>query len=194
MPSIITASQLRTVLGVSSSLYSDAYLEGIINTAEGVILPLLESNSNTIQSYKILDGSAIYTTQLPNQFIEGQSVVISGVGTALNGTKSVTDTYRGAYMFSVNTTEADTTYATALIPQGVVYLTGKDAATIYADDPNIENAVLIVSVEIFQSITAAGGQIEGVDFQPSPYRMGRSLASRVYSLIAKYTDTASMAQ
>lgn len=194
MPSIITASQLRTVLGVSSSLYSDAYLEGIINTAEGVILPLLESNSNTIQSYKILDGSAIYTTQLPNQFIEGQSVVISGVGTALNGTKSVTDTYRGAYMFSVNTTEADTTYATALIPQGVVYLTGKDAATIYADDPNIENAVLIVSVEIFQSITAAGGQIEGVDFQPSPYRMGRSLSARVYSLIARYTDTSSMAQ
>ncbi len=41
MPSIVTASQLRSVLGVSSSLYNDAYLDGIIDTAEGVILPLL---------------------------------------------------------------------------------------------------------------------------------------------------------
>ena len=43
MPSIITASQLRSVLGVSSSLYSDSYLDGIINSAEGVLLPLLEA-------------------------------------------------------------------------------------------------------------------------------------------------------
>jgi len=70
----------------------------------------------------------------------------------------------------------------------------KNAATLYAADPDIENAVTIISVEIFQSITAAGGQIEGVDFQPTPYRMGRSLTSRVYSLIAKYVDTGSIAQ
>jgi hypothetical protein len=41
MPSIITASQLRTVLGVSSALYNDAYLDDIIDTSEAVILPLL---------------------------------------------------------------------------------------------------------------------------------------------------------
>ena len=41
MPTIITASELRSVLGVSSSLYSDAYLNQIIDTAETVILPML---------------------------------------------------------------------------------------------------------------------------------------------------------
>ena len=41
MPSIITASELRAIIGVSSSLYNDAYLEGIIDSAEGVILPML---------------------------------------------------------------------------------------------------------------------------------------------------------
>jgi len=50
MPSIITASQLRTVLGVSVSLYSDAYLDSIINSAEQVILPLLTANQNAIAS------------------------------------------------------------------------------------------------------------------------------------------------
>jgi hypothetical protein len=41
VPSIISASELRAVLGVSSALYNDAYLEGIIDTAENTILPML---------------------------------------------------------------------------------------------------------------------------------------------------------
>ena len=41
MPNIISVAELRGVLGVSSSLYSDAYLENIIDSAEGVVLPML---------------------------------------------------------------------------------------------------------------------------------------------------------
>ena len=51
MPSIVTAGQLRTVLGVSVSLYSDAYLEEIINTAEDVILPMLVANVSAVTAY-----------------------------------------------------------------------------------------------------------------------------------------------
>jgi hypothetical protein len=193
MPSIITASQLRTVLGVSSSLYSDAYLDGIINSAEGILLPLLESYSNKIVGYKIQNGTAIFTTQLPNQFVDNQTITIASTASAFNGTQTVTDTYSRPYAFSIATNEADLTYQ-PVIPAGTVYLSGKDAATLYASDPDIESATTIISVEIFQSITAAGGQIEGVDFTPTPYRMGRSLASRVYSLIAKYVEVGSMAQ
>lgn len=193
MPSIITASQLRTVLGVSSSLYSDSYLDGIINSAEGVLLPLLESYSNKITGYKVLNGTAIFTTQLPNTFVSGQTITIAGVATAFNGTQTVTDTYQRPYFFSIATNEADIDFQ-PVIPAGDVYVSGKSAATLYAADPDIENATMIISVEIFQSITAAGGQIEGVDFQPTPYRMGRSLTSRVYSLIAKYVETGSIAQ
>ncbi|MEN9736061.1 MAG: hypothetical protein RL129_771 [Actinomycetota bacterium] len=193
MPNIITASQLRTVLGVSSSLYSDAYLNGIIESAEGVVLPLLESYSNRIQGYEIKNGTAILTTQLPNLFVENQTLTISGVSTALNGSHVVTNTYLRPYFFSIATNEADLTYQ-PLIPQGTAYVSGKSAGELYAADPDIENAITIVSVEIFQSITAAGGQIEGVDFTPAPYRMGRSLSARVYSLIAKYVEVGSMAQ
>jgi hypothetical protein len=193
MPSIITASQLRTVLGVSSSLYSDAYLDGIINSAEGILLPLLESYSNKIVGYQIENGTAIFTTQLPNQFVDNQTITIASTASAFNGTQTVTDTYLRPYAFSIATNEADLTYQ-PVIPAGTVYVSGKDAATLYASDPDIESATTIISVEIFQSITAAGGQIEGVDFTPTPYRMGRSLASRVYSLIAKYVEVGSMAQ
>ena len=193
MPSIITASQLRSVLGVSSSLYSDAYLDGIINSAEGILLPLLEAYSNKITAYKVVNGTAIFSTQLPNAFVSGQTITIAGVAAAFNGSQTVTSTYERPYFFSIATNEADIDIQ-PIIPAGDVYVSGKSAATLYAADPDIESATTIISVEIFQSITAAGGQIEGVDFTPTPYKMGRSLAARVYSLIAKYVEVGSIAQ
>ena len=41
MPEVITAAQLRTVLGVSTGLFSDAVLNGIIDTAEEAVGALL---------------------------------------------------------------------------------------------------------------------------------------------------------
>jgi hypothetical protein len=124
MPSIITASQLRTVLGVSSSLYSDAYLDGIINSAEGILLPLLESYSNKIVGYQIENGTAIFTTQLPNQFVDNQTITIASTASAFNGTQTVTDTYLRPYAFSIATNEADLTYQ-PVIPAGTVYVSAK---------------------------------------------------------------------
>jgi hypothetical protein len=51
-----------------------------------------------------------------------------------------------------------------------------------------------VSIEIFQSRTAAGGQIEGVDFSGTPYRMGRNLLNRVSSLLQPYVDVETIVQ
>jgi hypothetical protein len=51
-----------------------------------------------------------------------------------------------------------------------------------------------ISVEIFQSRIAAGGQIEGIDFQATPYRMGRSLLNRVMGILGSYVDVESMVQ
>lgn len=193
MPSIVTASQLRDVLGVSSSLYSDAYLDGVIDSAEAVILPLLEAYNNAITSYRVENGSCIMTTQMPNLFVEGQSVVIAGVSAAFNGTQTVTDTLSRYFQFSFATNEANID-PQPVIPAGSVYVTGKNAATLYAATPNIEKAIIIVSVEIFQSVTAAGGQIEGVDFQPTPFRMGRSLMNRVIGLLSPNINVETMAQ
>ena len=205
MPSIITASQLRTVLGVSVSLYSDAYLDSIINSAEQVILPLLTANQNAIAAVYLQNNVAYYITQKPNSFVADQSVVITGcVPAVFNGTKTVTSNYYDPFpylpfaypapyfYFTCAVTNADITFR-PVIPAGVAYLSGANAATLYASTDAVEQAVTIVSVEIFQSVVAPGGQIEGVDFTPSPYRMGRSLQNRVIGLLGNYIDVSTMA-
>ena len=59
---------------------------------------------------------------------------------------------------------------------------------------SVESAVYVVAVEVFQSRVAAGGQIEGVDFTATPFRMGRSLFNRCVGLLGPYIDVESMAQ
>jgi len=192
-PVIVTATQLRTILGVSSSLYSDAYLNGIIVSAEQVILPLLTANQAAIAEVYLTSNVAYYVTQRPHYFVAGQTVVASGIVPAtFNGTITITDSITNPYIFSAAKTNADIVIR-GVIPAGVAYLSGADAATLYASTEAVEQAILIVSVEIFQSVVAAGGQIEGVDFTPSPFRMGRSLNNRVIGLLGSYIDVETMA-
>jgi hypothetical protein len=192
-PVIVTATQLRTILGVSSSLYSDAYLNGIIVSAEQVILPLLTANQAAIAEVYLTANVAYYVTQRPHYFVAGQTVVASGIVPAtFNGTITITDSIIDPYIFSAAKTNADILIR-GVIPAGVAYLSGADAATLYASTEAVEQAILIVSVEIFQSVVAAGGQIEGVDFTPSPFRMGRSLNNRVIGLLGSYIDVETMA-
>lgn len=211
MPTIVTASELRTVLGVSQSLYSDSYLNQIIDSAEAVILPMLVSYSSRIGGVQLTSNEAYIYTVGRHVFNEGQSVVISGVGAPYNGTftvKSVNlDTFAvtstglitqvlrspvdNAYtLFTYDLTNADLNFR-QVIPSGTATLSG---AATYVGNDAVESAVLVVSVEIFQSRTAAGGQIEGVDFAPAPFRMGKSLMSRVSGLLAPYLDQGAICQ
>ena len=193
MPAIITVASLRTVLGVTVSLYSDAYLESIIDSAEQVILPLLTANQAAISEVYLTSNVAYYVTQRPHYFVEGQTVVAGSiVPTTFNGTITITDDITNPYIFSAALVNADIDIR-GVIPAGTAYLSGADAATLYASTDAVEQAVTIVSVEIFQSVVAAGGQIEGVDFTPSPFRMGRSLNNRVIGLLGNYVDVENMA-
>ena len=188
--SIVTPSDLRSVLGVSSSLYSDTYLQKVIDTSELTILPLLVSYSSAVTHRRIASNVATLNTNTPHNYIVGSSVVVSGVDATFNGTYTVT-VVDGEYSFSYAKTNADIAM-NAVIPHGDTYLSGKDAATIYANNPAVYEAIIVISVEVFQSITAAGGQIEGIDFQVSPYRMGRSLLNRVVGILGKSLDTGAM--
>jgi hypothetical protein len=49
-----------------------------------------------------------------------------------------------------------------------------------------------IAVDIFQSRVAPGGQTEAIDFTPGPYRLGRSLTTRVSGLLARWLDTGTM--
>jgi len=190
MPSIITAANLRSVLGVSSSLYDDSYLNGIIDASEQVILPMLVSYKSFIQKTELNDNVAIFTTVGIHEFTEGQSVVITGCGTPYNGTRTVLANNLGQFTFSAAIINADILEAN-VIPSGVATLS--NAAT-YVGNQSVIAAVYAVAVEVFQARVAAGGQIEGVDFTSTPFRMGRNLWNKCVGLLGSYIDTETMAQ
>ena len=188
MPSIVLASELRSILGVSSSLYNDAYLEQIIDTSENIILPMLITFSSPIRAVELEDNVAYFYTTTIHEFTEGQSVVIAGCGSPFNGTRTVTADEIGEYVFTAAITNADILEKN-VIPAGTATLTG---ASTYVGNANVESAVLAIAVEVFQARTAAGGQIEGVDFTVSPFRLGRSLFNRISGLLGPYIDTETM--
>ena len=190
MPTIITASELRSVLGVSSSLYSDAYLNQIIDTAETVILPMLVTFKAPIEKVSLTDNVATFTTLGIHEFTEGQSVIITGCGSPYNGTRVVLADNLGQYTFSQSITNADILEAN-VIPSGVAALSG---GSTYVGNAAVQSACYTVSVEVFQARLAGGGQIEGVDFTSTPFRMGRSLFNKCVGILGSYIDTESMAQ
>ena len=213
MATIVTAAELRSVLGVSSSLYNDAYLTDVIDTAEAVILPMLTTYSSPIDVVSLTDNIATYSVLGDNNFSEGQSVVITGVGSPFNGTFTILESsnydqddfiirsnsrvfINGDYRefngyFTVAITSANI-IERKVIPSGLATLSG---ASTYVGVAAVESAVLAVSVEVFQSRIAPGGQIEGIDFtQVSPYRLGRSLFNRVSGLLGAYIDVETMVQ
>jgi hypothetical protein len=213
MATIVSVSELRSILGVSTSLYNDAYLTDVIDTAEAVILPMLVKYSSPIDRVALQDNIATYYVLGDNNFSVGQSVVITNVGSPFNGIFTILQSSNldydsfvlrsnsrifldGSYrefngFFTVAITNADITER-KVIPSGLATLSG---ASTYVGNSAVESAVLAVSVEVFQSRIAPGGQIEGVDFTSvSPYRLGRSLFNRVSGLLGAFIDTDSMVQ
>ena len=188
MPTIVLASELRTILGVSSSLYSDAYLNDIIDTAENVILPMLVKYAAPIGAAELSDNVASFITVGEHNFSVGQSVVIAGVNATFNGTRTITDVSDERTEFTAAITASDVTLFN-VIPSGSATLVG---AATYVGNPNVESAVLSISVEIFQARTAAGGSIEGVDFAVSPYRLSKNLLAKVTGLLGPYLDVEAM--
>ena len=184
--SIITVTQLRNTLGVSQSLYDDAYLQDVIDAAQGTLLPLLVANTTAITAFKLTNNEAFFYTRDAHNFVAGQSVIVTGLPSPFTATHTVTGV--STFVFKASLTNADVTVRPS-IPNGKATLSGYDAVTLYSSNPNVEKALMIISIEIFQSVTAAGGQIEGVDFTSTPYRMGRGLMNRVVGLLGETIDS-----
>ncbi|CAB4168176.1 hypothetical protein UFOVP874_13 [uncultured Caudovirales phage] len=191
MPNIITADELRTVLGVSDSLYSDAYLNQIIDSAELTILPMLTAYESAIVAAQVRSAVIYFYTQRPNYFVLGQEVDVSGAG--LTGAVTVTSNNLNPYQFTADYNVPDTVM-TPLIPAGVATLSGGSAAELYAGVAPIKSALLVVSVEIFQSVTTPGNMTMSDTFNPSPFVLGRSLQNRVIGLLGAYLDVETMCQ
>jgi hypothetical protein len=189
---IIDADDLRAILGVSESLYSDAYLDQIIASSEEILLPILNSYQFAIDSFEVKENIVYFYTIRPNLFVEGQSVVVTGCG-AIDDTYTVQARTADVYRFSAAVIAADS-IDTPVIPAGVAVLDGSSAADLYANNDAIKNALLGLSTDIFQAVIAPGSQIEGVDFAQTIYRTGRAMINRQMGLLTPFLDTETICQ
>jgi hypothetical protein len=189
--SVTTVAELRTALGVGT-LYADAVLQSVCDAADDVLLPFLWKNVLPVSGHSN-NGTAgvLYFNDYVNDvFYVGQSITVSGCGSAYNGSKTVN---------AVNEKSIDitTTHAANVVKTfHPIYPYGQVAATTYKDystEPAVQEASLMISIDIWQSRQApssGGVSIDG--FTPSPYRMGNTLLARVRGLLAPYLDPRSM--
>jgi len=189
---LVTVAELKAVLGIGD-LYADEVLEQVIDTASNVILALLQRYGYAVDRLYADTADTIHMrTTEPHDLYVGQNVTLSGLfPSQYNGTAVVA--------VLVNATEVEVTKAHGqtpltvdhpLIPAGRIADTAQLA--VYDTIPEVREAALAISVDVFQSRVAPGGQMEAVDFTPGPYRLGRSLVSRVQGILAKYVETGTM--
>ena len=185
MPVLVTASELRAVLGVPVALYSDAQLDSIIDTAEDAIGDFLIQWKVDLDLEKSDSATRTHLrSTAPHNFYVGQTVTISGV-TGHNGSKVVQEIV-DSYVFVITTTGATVHDYRSIIPNGRA---AANTLSQYNNVRAVEEAVLQIAIDVFQSRLAAGGTQQALDYTPAPYRMGRTLLYKVTGLISKYIDS-----
>jgi hypothetical protein len=183
---LTTVAELRSTLGVGT-LYSDAILQEVCDATDVVLLPMLWQNElyNTHQSLAENVATLYFSTEVTDYYYVGQSVTITKNGSPYNGTKTITGVNN--YSIEYAATGADQGKH-SIQPFGTVAF----GSTDYSTDTAVQNAALMVSVEIWQARTATLSGSNAVDFQPSPYRMSAQLLAKVRGLIAHALSPNSM--
>ena len=199
---LISLSEFKAVLGIGS-IYSDAIVQAVADSAENIILSYLIFDDVAIQSVKLKDNVATFYC-FENTFVTGQALTVTGCGSPFDGSRTVLESGYGASFdglpsildtrynnyqipfFTAAITNADISER-KIIPSGRAVLTSQ--AALYDATPEVREAALAVACDIWITRTGTLGQ-QGVDFQsPAPYRLGRSMLTRVSGLLGKHLYT-----
>jgi hypothetical protein len=184
---LITSSELKEVLGIGN-IYPGNVVQAVVDAAENIILSYLIFDDVAINAVELTDNAARFYCY-DNTFVVGQALTVTNCGSPFNGSRTVTrvgfDEY-GVSFFDAAITNADITKR-KVIPNGRAVLTNQ--AALYDNVPEVKEAALAVACDIWITRTGTLGQ-QGVDFQsPAPYRLGRSMFTRVSGLLGKHLDT-----
>lgn len=184
---LITLSELKSVLGIGD-IYDDSIVQAVADSAENIILSYLIFDDVAINGVELTNNVARFYCY-NNTFVVGQALTVTNCGSPFNGSRTVTkvgyDEYNVTY-FEAAVTNADITKR-SVIPNGRAVLTSQ--AALYDTTPEVREAALAVACDIWITRTGTLGQ-QGVDFQsPAPYRLGRSMLTRVSGLLGKHLDT-----
>lgn len=190
---LVSVAELKAVLNIGD-LYPDAVLEQVADTATDVILDYLQLDRAWADQICCEDGFVLQARTIrPHRLHVGQSVTLEGFpGAHINGNKTVDE------VIDDNVVRIDLgTHAAPVIEDPIAVIPPASISdqvrlNYYEDVPAVKEAVTAIAVDVWQSRVAPGGQIEAIDFTPGPYRMGRSLITRVSGLLGRYMDTGSL--
>jgi hypothetical protein len=185
---LTTVAELRSTLGVGT-LYPDATLQEVCDATDAVLLPMLWANTNFAIAHSNVGtvGTLYFDERVDKIYYVGQTVTIAGAGIKYNGSKVITGV--NLNQITVTTTHTSDTPEHPINPYGSV------TASTYTDwttDMAVQQAALMIAVEIWQARTATLSGSNAVDFQPSPYRMSAQLLAKVRGLIAHALSPSSM--
>ena len=198
---LVDLAELKTVLGIGD-LYPDVQVQQVADASSDVILDMLQRYKAAVDQIccpvtvtpPAVGTTIKFRTVTDHVFQVGQQVLLRGVGIPGFDNRTLTIVeLEGTRIIRASSTTAwnpGTFEPRPLIPQATVLL--KQSEDYYAAVPEVREAALAIAVDMWQSRVAPGGQIEGIDFTPGPYRLGRSLLSRVSGLLGRWTDTSSL--
>jgi len=181
---LTTVAELRSTLGVGT-LYSDATLQSVADAADDVLIPMLWTPNEFAVAHSNVPsvGTLYFNIPVADIFYVGEVVAISNCGTKYAGNKTITAV--GEYSISMATTHTNTVQYHPIEPYGTV---APESYTDWTLDEAVQNAALMISVEIWQARTATLSGSNAVDFQPSPYRMSSQLLAKIRGLISHALD------
>ena len=219
MANYVDLDELKQVLGVGD-LYPDAQLTNVSTAATNLVLSMLSRFQYPVDQLGPEEAGQVVPCRTVgfHKLYVGQSVKIAGLPAHFNGTATITEigytaeqpprplwpwpTYwpysylptqeqlYNTFKFQKAHGEEPASVERAVIPYG--FVTDQASEDVYEDDPLVLEACMMLAVEIWQARVAPGGTIQGVDFQPGPFRLGRSLIGRVQGLLAPHMDVGTM--
>jgi hypothetical protein len=189
---LVTRDELKAVLNIGD-LYPDTVLDQVIGSAEDVILSMVGRYGYAVDRLCCTTANTIQLrTTVPHDLYVGQTVKLEGLVPAQYNGNGVVSELPSDVLVRVVKEHGQTPFSEEhpLVPTGRIY--DQAQADIYDGIPAVREAALAVAVDVFQSRQAPGGQMSGVDFTPGPYRLGRSLITRVSGLLGRYMDAGSL--
>ena len=185
-----TVAELRSALGIGS-LYSDAVVDECAQAAQDIVFSYLWENaySNSGHSNTASTGTLYFDQPISRIFYVGQTVTITGNGSKHNGSKTITGVSANTITYAITGNNNTPTPFHPVAPFGKVSGdTYVDFSTIAA----VNEAALMIAIDIWQARQASNAGGISPDFQPSPYRMGNTLTARVRGLLAPYLSPNSL--
>jgi hypothetical protein len=181
--SLITVDDVREAMSIGA-MYTDPEIQSVIDSAEIIILPMLQSNQALVDYAELTSNVATVWTMTEHKFVIGQTVS-SDLAHPFGSSNVIT----AVTAFSISWAKTH-----ANVSRYHVYPNGRvGIAADYSDNAAVLQAITMTACDIWQAHYSANGQSVALDGNGSPYRMGQSMLARIRGLIGNFIDPRNLA-